>query len=136
MGRVGAIVDEADQVRASSRLQMAFYIALIAGPPLGALLFFAVGAQLAILLNALSFIASFLALLWIRTSGAVKSEEEEPKANFLREFGQGLRVFASQHAPRTLLITIGLGLLGESALSTRGLFVIAQNLHPPVRLYR
>ncbi len=135
MGLVGAIVDEADQVRANSRLQMAFYIALIAGPPLGALLFFAVGAQLAILLNALSFIASFLALLWIHTSGAVKSEEEEPKANFLREFGEGLRFFASSRVLMTLLITIVIVLLGESAFSTLGVFFITQNLHTPVSLY-
>src|SRR5437660_1066214 len=65
---IGAIVDKPHLARASGLSQTVNSLATIIGPPLATLLFFQVGVQCALLFNALSFVASFFAILLIHAS--------------------------------------------------------------------
>jgi len=59
---LGDIVEDALQPRAASLSQVTFALATIIGPPLAAPLLFAFGVQWALVINAASFLASFLAI--------------------------------------------------------------------------
>ena len=84
---IGDIVDEPHRARATGLTQLIASLGAIIGPSLATLLFFKAGVQWALLLNALSFVVSFLAILAIRPPQTVVSGELESQGNFFREFG-------------------------------------------------
>src|SRR5262249_44797959 len=99
---LGAIVPEPYRARASGLRQAASSIATILGPSLAALLFFTVGIQWALLLNALSFVASFLAILAIHLPGSGRSAAPEQAEGIMHEFLAGLRFYVGNRVLVTL----------------------------------
>ncbi len=71
-GFLATTVDEPQRARASGLRQTASSLAAIIGPALAAALFFGAGIAWALLLNALSFVVSFLAILAIRTPATAR----------------------------------------------------------------
>ncbi|HEY7417511.1 MAG TPA: MFS transporter [Ktedonobacteraceae bacterium] len=131
------IVEESQFLRSSGLIQAVGNITLMIGPPLGAFLFFAIGLQWAIALNALTFLVSFVATLAIRVP-YLSSAEPAPtheKSHFWKEVLEGLRFYFSNRVLTTVICTGILVLLGAGAMNTLGIFFVIQNLHTPSSFY-
>lgn len=132
---ISDIVEADEQARATGLIQTMAGLAGIFGPSLATLLFFSVGVQWAILLDAFSFVISFLAVLLIRAPKAILSVEPGQQGHFWREFGEGLRFFATSPVLTTILITGVLIMFYEGSYQALGVFFVTQNLHAPVSSY-
>jgi MFS family permease len=115
--------------------QAASSLAAILGPSLAAPLFFVAGVRWALLLNALSFVISFLAVLAMRVPARAGGEGEEPHESFLRELVEGLRFYAGNRVLVTLLFMNVLALVGYGTVNTLDIFFLTQNLRAPASLY-
>lgn len=131
------IVDDDQRTQAISMSQALQGFAVILGPPIAAVLVFGLGVQWALLVDALSFVASYLAVLAMRvprTAGAPTPGEGE-MARFRGEFVAGLRYVWDHRVPRTILISVVLTWLGFGALQVLGYFFVTQNLRASPELY-
>ena len=135
MALIGSIVEEPLRARASGLNQVTMSLAIIIGPPLAALIFFGLGVQWALLLNACSFAASFLALLAMRVPRERQTSRAEGQKQFRHAFREGLRFYFGNRVLMTLLIA-GIFLeFGSGAINTLNIFFITQNLHTPIQFY-
>ncbi len=132
---IGDVVEEPERARASGLSQTTFSLAVIIGPPLAAPLLFTVGVQWALLLNALSFVVSFVAILAVRIPAAASSAPAAPHGNYFQDFSAGLRFFFHNRVLFTLFITIIIVMLGAGAINALGIFFTTQNLHTSANLY-
>lgn len=133
---IAAIVEDPLRARASGLRQGASSLAAVVGPALAAALFFGAGIEWALLLNALSFVVSFAAILGIRTrSPAPQDIALEEHAGFLDELRAGVRFYFGNRVLVTLLVTGVLTLLGFGALNTLDIFFVTQNLRAAPSLY-
>jgi MFS family permease len=126
---LGDIVPEPYRVRASGLSEMTANFALVIGPSLAAPLFFAFGIQWALLVDALSFVVSFVTLFAIQPPPAARSVEESSRAHFLSEFIQGIRFYFSNRILTTILISFVVVMLGAGAFNALAIFFITDNLH-------
>jgi len=130
------IVPEEDVSQASALLQVASNTATIFGPIIGSLLFFGLGAQWAILLNAVSFVFSFCATSLIKVEKDEDiSNAQQPRQSFRREFGEGFRALFGDTTLTTVTISATLVALGGGAISALDLFFLQNNLHASLELY-
>ena len=132
---IGDLVPEAQQPRAIGLRQTSISLASIVGPALAAPLFIAFGAQWALLINALSFVASFVTIAAIRAPRVATTGASGVRANFAREFRAGLRFYVHSRVLMTLLVAIVFAVTGAIALETLNVFFTIGNLHAPIRLY-
>jgi len=135
MALISHIVEEPDQPRASGLNQVTGNLAMVIGPALGAVLFFSVGIQWALVFDALSFVVSFFAIRAMRVPPVVKQDGQVPQNSFSREFLEGLRFFVRNRVLVTLLITGVIVLLGAGAFNALTIFFVTQNLHAPASIY-
>ena len=131
---VGDIVSEPDRAHATGLLEVTRNLAIVVGPPVAALLYFRFGVLWALIINALSFVVSFLALLAVHVSPSVVRPEPEQQAHFLREFASGLHFLMGNRVLMTIMVTSVVGMFGISAFSALGIFFALQNLHIPASL--
>ncbi|MCL2552978.1 MAG: MFS transporter [Actinomycetia bacterium] len=75
---IGEVVGPGERAKAAGIGQATQAIASIAGPPLAAPLLFTVGVRWALLVNALSFLASFAAVRGVRTAAERAADGEAP----------------------------------------------------------
>lgn len=131
------VVDEKDQARAGGLGQISLNLSIILGPPLAAPLLFTVGVQWALILNALSFVASFLAILSVHVPADVENagERANQKHSFWRELGAGFNFFGHSRVLTTLLASILIVTLGTGAMNALDVFFVTQNLHAAANLY-
>ncbi|UWE10258.1 MFS transporter [Actinacidiphila bryophytorum] len=143
---------EADRARAAGIAQATAQTAWIIGPPLAAPLLFTVGLEWALLLNAISYLVSYVAIRSVDipaapvpepAAAAAPGEESgatEPAASpaagegrkrtgLLTEFRAGLHFFARSRFLVALLVLAAIGQLGMGALSTLNVFFVTGNLH-------
>ncbi len=132
---IAHVVDEAEQPQASSLGQMSLALATIAGPPLAAPLLFAFGAQWALLIDAASFAASFLAISAIRVPPTAHPTAAPGQRGVLREFGAGLRFFFGNRILVVMLVALIVALLGGGAINALDVFFFTANLHTPAQYY-
>ncbi|HEU5226383.1 MAG TPA: MFS transporter [Ktedonobacteraceae bacterium] len=132
---IGEIVPEKYLARASGLLQTMSGLAYVLAPPVAVVLFFAVGPQVAVLFNALSFACSFIAISFLRLPAATASVAQEPEKNFLREYFAGLRFIAQNRILLVALIGACLAVIPEGAQNALGIFFYQQNLHAPLPLF-
>jgi MFS family permease len=132
---IASVVDEAQQPQASSLGQVSYALATIVGPPLAAPLLFAFGVQWALLINAASFFASFLAISSIHVSREATHPAAHARSGLLREYGAGLRFFFTNRILVTILIALVITGLGGGALNALDVFFFTRNLHAPAQLY-
>lgn len=132
---IGDVVEERYRARASGLGQTTQSLASIIGPPLAAPLLFVVGVQWALIVNALSFVVSLLAILAVHIPRSAGSVQAAPHGTFFQELGAGLRFFLGNQVLLTFLVTILLVSLGNGALNALGVFFVTENLHAPATLY-
>ncbi len=145
---IADVVDSVHLAQAGSLGQVTFALATIAGPPLAAPLLFAFGVQWALLINALSFVVSFLAVATIRSGKARRAATDIAAARgqqaaeggtrpsgVLGEFGQGLRFFLANRILVVLVVAAMIASLGAGALNALDVFFITRDLHAPAQLY-
>jgi MFS family permease len=132
---IAHLVDDAHQPQASSLGQMSMALATIFGPPLAAPLLFAFGVQWALLINALSFVLSFLAVSAIHAPHTAHRENRAERSSMAREFGEGLRFFFGNRILVVLLVAVIIASLGGGALNALDVFFFTSNLHAPAQLY-
>ncbi|QLJ02935.1 MFS transporter [Streptomyces sp. NEAU-sy36] len=153
---IGEVVEPAERARAAGIGQATQAIATIAGPPLAAPLLFAVGVRWALLLNALTFLVSFVAVRRVghaqgadgapgvdtvsstrpqltdeppTPGGTVDVPAAERRGGDWRaEFAAGLRLVARSRVVTALLVSVGLATVGADALNSLNVFFVTQNL--------
>lgn len=132
---IGDLVLPDERARAMGLGQVSISLMLVIGPALAAPLFVLFGAQWALVIDALSYVVSYLTILAIRAPQAATSLAEGEQANFLREFGAGLRYFAHNRILMTLLVAVLVAVLGAGALNALDIFFTTDNLHASVTVY-
>jgi MFS family permease len=132
---IGDTIEADLQPRATGLRQMNSALATIVGPPLAAPLLFAFGVQWALLIDALSFVVAFLAVLAIRAPRAARSLAMGQRGGVAGEFGAGVRFLLGNRTLVTLLIAAGIASLGAGALNALDIFFVTRNLHTPGTLY-
>jgi MFS family permease len=132
---IGMLVSREDRPRAIGLLQATQGTVSIIGPALAALLLFSLGVQWALILNALSFVVSFLTLQAMHLSGSEASASKQPSYAFLREWYEGLRFFTNNPGLMTLLIVILIATFGGVSLTTLGVYFVTDNLHIAARYF-
>lgn len=130
----GDIVEEPRRAQASSLEQITQSLSMIVGPLLAAPLLFAFGVQWALLMNALSFILSWLAVAAIRAPSSARSVQAKQTGHLRKELWQGLRFSLGHQVIRALLVALFIAMLGAGAFNTLYVFFFLQNLHTPVTL--
>ena len=135
---IATTVQEPERARASGLRQASASMAGLVGPALAAALFFGVGLEWALLLNALSFAVSFLAILAIRVPRDPDAEAPHPQPqqeSVVHDFVAGLRFYFGNRILMTLLVTTVLTLLAFGSLNTLDVFFVTQNLHAAPGFY-
>ena len=132
---IGDIVPPEQRERASGLGQVTMSLAMIIGPPLAAPLLFDVGVQWALLVNALSFVVSFCAILLVQAPTAARSVRPGEAGDVVREFVNGLRFYGTSRVLRTILIAGTLIMLAVGGLNSLDIFFVIGNLHTPASLY-
>jgi MFS family permease len=129
------LVSEQERPRAAGLTQLSVNVASIVGPLLASLLFFSVGVQWALLLNALSFVVSFVGIALIRVTGASEGMVPLPQGTIISEFGKGISFFFRNGLLRALVITNVIFMLSNGALGALNIFFLTHNLHTPASFY-
>jgi MFS family permease len=131
-GVLARIVAPSDQTRAGGLSQAMFALASIVGPPLAAPLLFSVGVHWALIVNSLSFVASYLATLAIRItpdSFAHDGGEAKAQRSFRSELAEGARFFLGNKVLRILMICVIVATFGVAAINVLDVFFVTENLH-------
>ncbi len=132
---IGDIVEEPQQARAMGLGQASISLAAIIGPPLAPPLLLAFGVQWALLLNALSFVVSFITIMAIQVPCLSEGSAPRQTAGLWQEFSAGLRFLLSSRILVTLIVSTMIAMLGAGVINTLDVFFVTQNLHTPVALY-
>jgi len=131
---LGAVVAPADQPRAASLGQATASFAGIVGPPLAAPLLFTLGVEWALVVNAVSFLASYVAVRAVRVPVAA-SPAGGPASGVITEFREGLRFFAGN---RALVAVVGAAVIvmaGAGAVNALDVFFVVENLGVAPKFY-
>ncbi|GIL27542.1 MFS transporter [Actinocatenispora comari] len=132
---IGAVVPAGpDRSRAGGIGQATNSIAAIVGPPLAAPLLFAVGVRWSLLINAASFLFSFLAVRAVRVEPA-PDPAGGARGGFRAEFLAGVRYVAANRVLRTVLIAVCVVTVGTGALNALNVFFVTDNLHAAAHWY-
>lgn len=130
------ILPEHQRAHASAMEQTSGSIVKIIGPFLAAPLLFVIGVQWALIVNALSFVISFVAILAVRVPAeARKTSAAGEKASFVRELKEGMGFYRQNRIMRTLLISILVVTLGTGAFDALLVFFFQRNLDAPTSLF-
>jgi MFS family permease len=137
MAAIGSVVTgEADRARAGGITQSTMAAAGMIGPPLATPLVFGAGVPWAIMINALSYLASYLAIRSVVMTDTASGEAQAPAASsFRKEFVEGLRFYKSSPVLVTLLVLALIANSGTGALNTLDIFFVMGNLHSAPKLF-
>lgn len=136
MAVIGDLVQgDADRARAAGLAQTSDALAGIIGPPLAAPLLIPGGVQWAMIVNALSYVGSFLAISSVPLTHHNTRTEAAPKPDFRAEFKAGLAFFAKTRVLVVLLVVAATANFGAQALNTLDVFFATRNLHAAPKLY-
>jgi MFS family permease len=128
------VPDSVDRARAAGIGQATEATAVIIGPPLASPLLFAAGFQWALIINAISFLGSFLAIRLVKAPHIAEvTQPEQPR--FWPEFREGVR-FAFRSWPiLALMITAVIVTVPVGAMNTLDVFFTEENLHADITSY-
>jgi MFS family permease len=124
---IANVIPPQDQPRASAIGQTVVAVAGVVGPPLAAPLLFSVGIQWALIVNALSFLISYVATQQMRVEAVPAPAEAKP--SFRRELAEGARFFVRSRVLVGLMICIVVVQLGIGAINALDVFFVTDNLH-------
>ncbi|HKT40108.1 MAG TPA: MFS transporter [Ktedonobacterales bacterium] len=128
---IGDIVAEPDQPQASGLIETMAGLSFIIGFGVAPLLFVPFGIGVALLADALSFVAAFVAILAVHAPPSARSVKRGERGSVRREFLDGLRFALGNLVTRTLLIVLVIVLFGSGAINALFVFFVAQDLHAP-----
>ncbi|MCX4747248.1 MFS transporter [Kitasatospora sp. NBC_01287] len=131
---IGEVVPAELRTKAAGIGQSTQAIAGIVGPPLAAPLLFTAGVQWALVLNALSYVGSYLLVGAVRTERRT-TRESDARASVPAELREGLRLALGNQVVRALLQVIALISVGIGALNTVNVFFLQVNLHSDVKWF-
>ena len=131
---INEIVPEVDRTKAFGLNHIVQSLATVIGPSVAGLLVFGLGIRWALLLNALSFVISFLSVSAIQLATKINKQEVQ-KSSFFQEFREGLHFFMENSVLKTLTISVILNMLGFGLLTTLDVYFFIQNLHASANLY-
>ncbi|GER85681.1 MAG: MFS transporter [Thermogemmatispora sp.] len=147
-GVMQVILAEQDQPRAASILQSSFAFAVVAGPSLGAGLYFLVGPYLGTILNALSFLVSALCILAMHVSAQALQPGAQRRAEaaagegrtgavraVLTELVDGFRFVLGSRVLGVVMLLLVINWFGVGALNALDIVFISQRLHVSPELY-
>lgn len=123
------VPDPVDRARAFGLSQATASTAAIVGPPLAAPLMIAAGVEWALVVNALSYVVSFVAVRAIRVPVTTGDRAPSGSRRWSRDFVDGLRAFAHNRFLVALLTVAVICSLGTGALTPLMLFFLNDNLH-------
>ena len=137
---IGQVVSgEQEQTRAFGISNATTAVAGMIGPPLAAPLLFTSGVTWALVLNAASYVVSFLAIRSIEvpeTPTEPDAAAESPAApGFWADFREGLSFLLRDRFVRTLLLVAITCQAGTGALNTLDVFFVTGNLHVAPKYY-
>jgi len=136
---IGQVVSgEEEQTRAFGISNATTAVAGMIGPPLAAPLLFTSGVTWALVLNAASYVVSFIAVRAVRvpepgTEGAAAEAPASP--GFWADFREGLSFLVRNKFVRTLLFVAITCQAGTGALNTLDVFFVTGNLHVAAKYY-
>jgi len=110
-------------------------LAFVVGPALAAPLYVALGAQWAILADALSFVLSFMLVLRLHAPHIAAEDVSNERNHAGREFAAGLRMIGGNRVLRTLLVAAILTMLGFGSIDALDIFFATGTLHVAAGLY-
>jgi MFS family permease len=135
---IGDVVrGEEDRVRAAGLAEATTSAAAIVGPPIAALLLLTVGFQWALAVNGVSYVASYLAIRFLRLTAepAPAVPARAGGASLRADFSFGLRLFARNRFLVTLLTVTTICQCGTGAISALNVFFVTSDLHASSRLF-
>lgn len=140
MALIQQIVPQEQQARAMGFLQVSVSLALIIGPSVAAPLYAAFGPKWALLIDAATFVVSYITIYLLRaprlaTQSQAASAAEAPHRGFWREMWAGMRFYFSNRPLVTLLVAVVVAVAGASALNTLDVFYATQNLRATTAMY-
>jgi MFS family permease len=135
-GMLAVIVAAPDRERAASLAMGTQALAGIVGPSIGAVLLVTAGAGWAMILNAGSFLVSFLAVAKVRT-GARGDRPATPAARvgMWQEFKDGLRYMAGNRTVKVVVFTTAAVWAASSGLDPLEVFFVTENLGGSAELF-
>jgi MFS family permease len=132
---IGDVVEPEHQPKAAGLTQTSQSIAMLLGPAVAPPLYLVAGVEWALLINALSFVASFVLVLSVRPPQAARSVAPGERGHFLREFREGWRFTLSNRFSSTILLSLAIVMFGASAINALDILFALQRLHAPLGLY-
>jgi MFS family permease len=135
---IGDVVrGEEDRVRAAGLAEATTSAAAIVGPPIAALLLLTVGFQWALAVNGVSYVASYLAIRFLRLAAepAPAVPARAGGSSLRADFSFGLRLFARNRFLVTLLTVTTICQCGTGAISALNVFFVTTDLHASSRLF-
>jgi MFS family permease len=154
------MVDEADRARAGGLAMSTGAVAAIIGPPIAAPLLFVFGVQWALIINALSFVCSFVTIALVKLPAAAPGPAAAPDPaavpdaasapdpaavpdpaaesvthSFFGEFRAGVRFFATSRVLIAIAIGVVIATLGTGVINSMNVFFVTDNLHVAVKWY-
>jgi MFS family permease len=126
---LGLVVPVSDQARASGQIQAVSGLANVIGPPLAGAVLFTAGVQWALIIDAVSFAASFAAIYAVRLPSWAAADPTADRGSFLAGFREGLRFFVGNRVVMTVCIAVAAATIGTGALNSIEVFFVTGNLH-------
>jgi MFS family permease len=152
MALINDLVPGDDLPRASGLSETTWSTASVVGPPLAAPLVLVLGIEWLLILNAVSFVVSYLTLRAIHPPRLAERGDEEKARNaqrqqhlalrdtdvsrqILGELGDGLRFVMANSTVRTVTLAVAIALLGAGMLHALDYFFVTQSLRAAPALY-
>ncbi|WP_157181070.1 MFS transporter [Actinopolymorpha alba] len=134
---IADIVPEADQPRAAGITQATSAAAGIVGPPLAAPLLFTAGIEWALVVNALSFVLSYLIIWKVRTPKIERKPAPtgERGSGFWQEFLVGVQTIGRSQVLLAILIMGMIANIAAQTFNALGVFFVTDNLNTPARYF-
>ncbi len=137
---LAAVVADADRDRMGSITAGTIALATIVGPSVAAMMLVLANVQWALLVTAIGFVISFVAVAKVRVprlpdGSAVTAAGADQFAGMWRELVSGLRFFADSHVLRVMLVVTSVTVAAVSTINTLGVFFVTENLHAPPQTY-
>ncbi|HEV8194373.1 MAG TPA: MFS transporter [Ktedonobacterales bacterium] len=132
------LVPEAERARASGWSETTWNVATVVGPPLAAPLFFGVGAQWALVLDALSFAVSYLTLRAMRAPPRIQQPTGRTAhvlQDVQQELKEGLVFCARSPIVRAVTLSLCVAMLGAGIVHALEFFFVTENLHASPAFY-
>ena len=129
------IVPDAQRARAASLSQASTSLAMLVGPPLAAPLLITSGAHWALLANAASFVAAFLAALAVKARSGEEPRAVGATSSLRGDLAEGLRFFRRSRTLVAVAVSLMTLMLGAGALNTLDVFFVTENLRAPAEYF-